>query len=114
MAYVNNIELSEALLESHEQGTLTTGCFNLFNDIVKQRVNLMLKHNKALHYDLMMACCIDKLTVVWIRYDFSTHDNPFAYFVSIVDNAIKRYFIDNQMDMENISLDGSTVPAESD
>jgi hypothetical protein len=113
MAFVNNTELLEELLASHENGGLTENCFKLFDSICKQRIFVMLKHNRALHYDLMLSKCMDKLILVWKSYKFD-QDNAFAYFVSVVDNAIKRYFIDNAMELEMVSLDGSNMPMDSD
>jgi hypothetical protein len=101
MAYINNQELLTALLESHAQGRLTTECYTMFEDIVKQRINVFLVYNKETHFEAMLDSCVHKLTRIWHSFKFE-NDNPFAYFVSITDNAIRLYFMKNQIQYTSI------------
>lgn len=100
--YVDNTKLFEALLASHEAGHVTTELYNLFEAIAKQRIKLLLKYDKEKHYDLMLAKCVDKCLKIWQNFKFN-NDNPFAYFVTIVDNSIKLYFMQN--DIKFVSID---------
>lgn len=101
MAYVNNDKLLEALLASHAVGHLTNECYLLFENIVKQRIYKFLKYNRDIHEEAMKTLCMDKLLRVWHSFKFE-NDNPFAYFVTIIDNSIKLYFIQNQLEYVSI------------
>lgn len=94
MAFVHNTELNEELLNSHEFGALTERAYQLFYMIIKHRIDKMLVFDKEIHFDAVQVKCIEKVELIWQNYKF-TQSNAYAYFVSIVDNVIKRYFIDN-------------------
>lgn len=102
MAYVTNEDFKMHLLASHRAGKLTIPAYKAFNDIVDMRINKMLVHNKNQHKDAMKVKCMTKIELIWQKYKFD-RDNAFAYFVSIIDNVIKRYFIDNQIEMLSIN-----------
>jgi hypothetical protein len=104
MSYVDNNQLLEAMLASHMAGQITPDCYELFEDIVKQRVHAQLKHNVNAHKQDMIAFCMDKILRVWQNYTFD-RDNPFAYFYTVIDNAIKLYFAKNQMQMQQVSIE---------
>lgn len=94
MAYVKNEQLLEAMLDSHMAGHVTAECYKLFENIVKQRVNVYLKTNVAQHKKPMTDMCMDKILKVWQNFSFN-RDNPFAYFYTVIDNTIKLYFAKN-------------------
>lgn len=102
MAYVNNTMLQEALLQSHLAGHVTEDCYKMFDDIAKQRIKIMLKYNIAEHYEAMRMACVDKCLRIWQNYSFK-RDNAFAYFVTVIDNTCKLYFIQN--DIQTISIE---------
>lgn len=99
--YVNNDELMQALLASHMNGGLTYECMDLFGKIVKQRVHKFLVYNRNEHEEAMEDMCMQKLQRIWHAFKFQ-NNNPFAYFVSIIDNVIKQYFIRNQLQFTSI------------
>jgi hypothetical protein len=94
MAFVKNTELNEELLNSHEYGHLTERAYNLFHSLIKHRIDKLVKYDKEIHCDAIQVKAIEKIELVWQNYKF-THSNAYAYFVSTVDNVIKRFFIDN-------------------
>lgn len=94
MAYVNNVDLLEALLQSHAAGHITEQCYKYFEQISEQRINIMLKYDKDQHHEPMKIACVDKCCKVWQNYKFD-RDNAFAYFISVIDNTIKLYFMQN-------------------
>jgi hypothetical protein len=101
MAYVDNIRLIEALLESHKAGGLTKECYILFQNICKQRIRLYLKYDRDQHYDAMLTDCMNKVLKVWQNFKFS-QDNAFAYFVSVIDNSIRLYFASHPLKFTSI------------
>lgn len=94
MPYVQNEKLLLAMLDSHAAGKITPECYRLFEDIVKQRVNVHLKTNVAQHRQPMIDMCMDKIMRIWQNFSFE-RDNPFAYFYTVIDNTIKLYFAKN-------------------
>lgn len=112
MAYVDNTKLMEALLASHEQGSVTAECYSMLESICKQRIYLYLKYDVKRHYDAMLCKCIDKCLKVWTNFRFE-NNNAFAYFVTIIDNTIKLYFMQN--DAKFVSIEEQEARyAESD
>lgn len=101
MAYVQNHELAEALLEAHANGGLTKQCYALFNNIIEQRINKLVKYNKDVAAPVIRSNCICKIETVWHAYRFD-QDNVFAYFVSVIDNVIKQYFLCNDVTLVSI------------
>lgn len=101
MAYVKNDALMQALLASHAQGKLTAECYTMFEQIVDQRIRKLFQHSLEAHYDVCFDWCIDKVTRIWHSFKFE-NDNAFAYFVSVIDNTIKLYFLKNDIFIVNI------------
>lgn len=102
MAYVNDNSLSEALLASHSVGYVTEECYKMFEDIAKQRLKRLLKYNTE-YYDEILANCVDKCCKIWHSYSFK-RDKPFAYFVTVIDNTIKLFFMVHT-DVHFVSID---------
>lgn len=102
MPFVDNRTLQEALLASHMAGHVTNECYAMFEDISKQRIRRMLKHNVEEHFDQMLTWCVDKCLRIWQNYSFK-RDNAFAYFVTVIDNTCKLYFKCN--DVYFVSID---------
>ena len=100
--YVDNDDLLRALLASHAMGQLTYECLDLFEKIVKQRIYKYLVYNRDVHFEPMLDFCMNKLYRVWHAFRFE-NNNAFAYFVSIIDNSIRLYFADNQI--QYVSID---------
>lgn len=102
MAYVNNTTLLEALLASHAAGTVTQECYEQFEHICRQRIRVLLKYDVQQHQEPMLVKCMDKCLKIWPNFKFN-RDNAFAYFVSVIDNTIKLYYMQN--DAKLISID---------
>lgn len=100
--YVTNEQLSLALLQSHYEGHLTYECMRLFRNIITMRVHRYLKYNKDEHELAMIEFCEAKVCRVWHSFRFKDRDKPFAYFVTIIDNSIKLYFMKNQLQFTSI------------
>ena len=92
----------EALLASHLAGHITEECYKMFEHISKQRMKILLKYDVDRHYDAMLAKCVDKCLKVWTSFSFQ-RDNAFAYFVTVIDNTIKLYYMQN--DAKIVSID---------
>jgi predicted glycoside hydrolase/deacetylase ChbG (UPF0249 family) len=103
MAYVDNTRLLEALLDSHAHGHVTEECYNMFKSIAEQRINLLLKYDRKRYHDEMLAKCIDKCLKIWTSYSFK-RDNAFAYFVTVIDNTCKLFFMQHA-DAKIVSVD---------
>lgn len=104
MAYVNNKELMDCLLECHAVGYLTPLAYQQFDLIIKQRLYYYNQKSYMIEYEEMQCHCMDKVERVWKNFKFDK-DNAFAYFVSVIDNVIKAYF--SVHTIKFVSLDSS-------